>query len=96
MLQQIEMDKLNRMRIFVVLADSRNFSDAARRLGLAASTVSRAITALETSLEARLVERTGHTVALTATGERYVVRCRHILECIEQATFELKRLEGRS
>ena len=54
--------------IFVRVAQSASFTDAARQLGLSASGVSRAITRLESRLGTRLVDRT--TRRLSNRGHR--------------------------
>jgi DNA-binding transcriptional LysR family regulator len=49
---------LDDMTIFAKLVETGSFREAARALGMPASTVSRRIAALEEALGARLVERT--------------------------------------
>lgn len=79
------MDRLKVMAVFVQVAERRSFAAAARRLGLSAPAVSRAIAALEDRLGARLVTRTTRSVRLTEAGQRYYEDCRRILADIEEA-----------
>ena len=62
------MDDLSNIRMFLSVARLGSFSEAARQLNLAPSSVSRQITQLEDSLGVRLFTRTTRT--LTLTGHR--------------------------
>jgi DNA-binding transcriptional LysR family regulator len=53
------------MRLFAEVVDSGSFSAAGRRLGLAASSVARAIGTLENQLGVRLLNRTTRKLGLT-------------------------------
>ena len=79
------MDRLEGMKIFVTVADTRGFAPAARQLGLSAPAVSRAIVALEEHVGARLLRRTTRSVALTEAGERFHADCKRILTDIAEA-----------
>jgi DNA-binding transcriptional LysR family regulator len=59
---------LNLLPTFVAVAEARSFTEAARKLGLPRSSVSRAVTALEGSLRVQLFSRTTRQVALTTAG----------------------------
>ena len=80
-----EMDRLEGMKIFVTVADTRGFAPAARQLGLSAPAVSRAIVALEEHVGARLLRRTTRSVALTEAGERFHADCKRILADLAEA-----------
>jgi len=58
------------LRVFLAVARTERLSEAARRLGLDASTVSRRIHRLESELSAQLFERSAEGHALTAEGAR--------------------------
>lgn len=79
------MDRFEAMRIFVAVADHRGFAPAARRLGLSAPAVSRAIVALEQHVGAQLLRRTTRNVALTDVGERFHADCKRILGEVAEA-----------
>ena len=49
---------LNRVRLFVRVAEAGSFTGAARLSGLPTSSVSRAVAALERELAVRLIQRT--------------------------------------
>src|ERR1700749_584136 len=56
------------LNAFVAVAEQTNFARAAAHLGIAASTISQTIRALEERLGLRLLNRTIRSVALTAAG----------------------------
>ena len=60
--------ELEQLRIFSAAADHGGFSQAARRLYISHSTVSRAVSALEAELGVRLIERDSHRFTLTSAG----------------------------
>ena len=66
------------MEVFIQVADSRSFSEAARRLGVSQPSVSRQISALESNLGVRLLQRTTRRLSLTEAGEIYYNKARQI------------------
>lgn len=66
------------MEVFIQVAESRSFSEAARRMGISQSSVSRQVSALETSLGVRLLQRTTRHLSLTEAGEIYYEKSRQI------------------
>jgi len=78
------MDRLQSMAVFVAVAEESGFAAAARRLRLSPPSVTRAVTALEDRLGARLLHRTTRSVQLTAVGARYLEDCRRVLAEIEE------------
>ncbi|MDE0058017.1 MAG: LysR family transcriptional regulator [Defluviicoccus sp.] len=78
-------DSFDGIAIFVRVAQSTSFTEAARQLGLSASGVSRAIARLESRLGTRLVDRTTRRLSLTAEGSAFFERCRYILAELEAA-----------
>ncbi len=82
------MDTLTNMRIFARVAEEGSFTIAARRMDLTTPAVSRAITALETYLRARLINRSTRRLVLTEAGIRYLQRCEQILAFVDQAEAE--------
>ncbi|MFY8096170.1 MAG: LysR family transcriptional regulator [Niveispirillum sp.] len=79
------MDRWQSMRIFVKVAETASFAEAARQLNLSAPAVTRAIAAMEDTIGARLFVRTTRSVKLTEGGGRYLEDCRRILSDIVEA-----------
>lgn len=79
------MDKLTQLRTFIRVAERASFSAVSRDMGVTQSAVSRAISALEKNLGARLVSRSTRSVSLTGAGQRYYDRCRLILNDLAEA-----------
>lgn len=88
------MDLVQHLRIFQRVADSGGFSRAASQLGLAPSSVSAAVRALEQSLGARLFQRTTRQVRLSSDGELLLARCRELLADVARVE-QLFRVEER-
>ena len=66
------------LRIFLAVAREGGLMPAARRLGLDHTTVARRLTALETAIGARLVDRSPRGARLTDAGAGLVVHAEHI------------------
>ena len=64
------------LNAFVAVAERTNFARAAAHLGIAASTISQTIRALEERLGMRLLNRTTRSVSLTDAGEKLLQRIR--------------------
>ncbi|HEY0913693.1 MAG TPA: LysR family transcriptional regulator [Solimonas sp.] len=79
------MDRWQAMRIFVKVAETESFAEAARHLHMSAPAVTRAVAALEELIGARLFVRTTRSVKLTDAGARYFEDCRRILSDIAEA-----------
>ncbi|MGC4094368.1 MAG: LysR family transcriptional regulator [Polyangiaceae bacterium] len=73
------MDRLSNMQTFVAIAETGGFGAAARRLGVSAPVVTRAVAGLEAHLGASLLTRTTRKVRLTEAGARYLEDCRRLL-----------------
>ncbi len=82
---------------FLEVAQTRNFTEAGRRLGLQQSTVSQHIRRLEEAAGRRLFVRDTHSVLLTADGEAMTGFARSILEANARARdyFEGSQVRGR-
>ncbi|HKN98955.1 MAG TPA: LysR substrate-binding domain-containing protein [Pseudonocardiaceae bacterium] len=70
---------LNRIRIFVVVAEERNFTRAAERVHISQSGVSAQIRQLERELGAELFDRTSRVVTLTVAGKAALEHARAAL-----------------
>lgn len=73
------------MEVFVTVAEQGSFSEAARRLRLTPSAVSKLVTRIEDRLQTRLFFRSTRALRLSPEGEAYLVRARLILAEIEDA-----------
>lgn len=62
------MPDLNALIVFAKVAETQSFSEAARRLGMPVSTVSRKVSDLEDQLGVRLLERSTRSLRLTDVG----------------------------
>ncbi len=62
------MPDLNSLLVFAAVAEAKSFSQAARRLGMPVSTVSRRVAELEDQLGVRLLERSTRSLRLTDVG----------------------------
>ncbi len=67
------------LRTFLVVADTRSFTAAARRLGTRQSTVSQQVSRLEAQLQKQLFARDTHSVALTVSGTQLLPFARDVL-----------------
>lgn len=72
------MHDLQNLMIFTQVVESGGFSKAAQRLGLANSSVTKRIQALEASLGVRLLQRSTRSVWLTEEGRLLYQRCAQI------------------
>jgi len=79
------MDRLEAMRTFVAVATLGSVAEAARRLRLSPSVVTRSIAQLEDQLGLTLLLRTTRSLRLTEGGEVYLENCQQILADVEGA-----------
>lgn len=79
------MDKLLALRMFVETVRCGGYSAAARKLGLAASSVTRQVAALEAQLGAALLNRNTRQSVPTEAGQAYYLQALAILEAIARA-----------
>ncbi|WP_437895130.1 LysR substrate-binding domain-containing protein [Sorangium sp. So ce124] len=84
---------LNHLSVFAAVAETASFTEAARRLGVPKSTVSRGVASLEASLGVRLLQRTTRSVALTTAGQALVDRLGSRLKALTEAIEGLPELE---
>ncbi len=73
------MDRLTEMEAFVQVVDHGGFTEAARKMGLSKSAVSKHVAALEARLAVRLLNRTTRRVSATELGLAYYDRARAVL-----------------
>lgn len=79
------MDRWQAMRVFVKVAETGGFAEAARRLYMSPPAATRAVAALEETIGARLLIRTTRSVKLTDAGQRYLADCQRILSDLADA-----------
>jgi DNA-binding transcriptional LysR family regulator len=79
------MSRLHAMQVFVRVAETGGFAEAARQLNMSPPAVTRAVAALEDVIGTRLLTRTTRSVKLTEPGARYLEDCRRILADIDEA-----------
>jgi len=80
-----QLDKLLALQMFVQTVDAKGFSAAARRLGLATSSVTRMLDGLEAELGAVLLNRSTRQVTVTDAGAAYYLKARDIIEAMADA-----------
>lgn len=73
------MDRLTEMEAFATVVDQGGFTDAARKMGISKSAVSKHVSSLEGRLGARLLNRTTRRVSPTEIGLAYYDRARRVL-----------------
>jgi len=73
------------MSVFVAVVERGNFTAAAEQLRLSRASTSKHITALESCLGGRLLNRTTRRISLTEAGQAYYERCKRILDDVAEA-----------
>ena len=79
------MDRLSEMEAFISVVDQGGFTDAAKKLGMSKSAVSKHVSALEARLGARLLNRTTRRVNPTEIGLAYYDRASVVLSGASEA-----------
>lgn len=77
--------ELNRLAIFVAVAESGGFTAAASRLGVTKAMVSHQVGRLEAELSVTLLTRTTRQVVLTAEGRGLLAECAPLLAGLREA-----------
>lgn len=88
------MDRFSEMEMFVRVVESGGFTEAARRLGVSKSAVSKQISSLEQRLGARLLNRTTRRVSATEIGLAYFDRACRVIAEAEEADAIAASLQG--
>jgi len=83
------MDQLAAMRAFVRVVEAGGFSEAARQLDLAVSSVTRQVNALEARLNTQLLNRSTRSITLTPQGHKYYDKAVQILQDVEAANLSV-------
>ena len=85
------LDQLASMAIFARIAETGSYTEAAQRLGLSKSALSKEIVRLETSLGATLLRRTTRRVEVTEIGRAYYEYCARVLTEADSARTFVQR-----
>ncbi|MEM8809715.1 MAG: LysR family transcriptional regulator [Cyanobacteria bacterium P01_G01_bin.38] len=88
------MEDLNQLVPFVRVVTDGNFTQAARKLGMTPSGVSRTISRLEAELGVQLLTRTTRRLSLTHEGEIFYRRCVQILQDVEEAELSVTQSQS--
>jgi DNA-binding transcriptional LysR family regulator len=80
---------------FMAVAEQRNFTRAAKQLGIAPATLSETIRHLEDRLGIRLLNRTTRSVAPTEAGEKLLARLRPVIDDYEAAIDSLNEFRDK-
>ncbi len=79
---------------FTAVAESGNFTQAAKKLLISTAQVSRQVSELEQRLNTKLFYRTTRKVTLTEEGQLFYQQCRGILDRLENAERSLTNLQS--
>ncbi len=88
-------DEIADLAAFVIVAEERSFTKAARRLGMAQSALSQIVRRIEQRLGVRLLSRTTRSVAPTEAGERLIATLAPMLHDLDAAVASLGDLRDR-
>jgi DNA-binding transcriptional LysR family regulator len=86
---------LGALSVFLVVAEERSFTKAAKRLNVSPSAISHLMRALEQQIGVRLLSRTTRSVAATDAGERLLARLRPALGDIQEALHQVSGLRNK-
>lgn len=88
------MKKWEGIEEFVAVTESQSFTSASKKLGVSTAHVSRQINALEERLGAKLFYRTTRKVTATEVGNIYYLRCRQLMDSLEEAEQTVQNLQA--
>lgn len=86
--------ELRHLKYFVMVARTKNFSEASRRLFITQGTLSQQIQQLEGEIGAQLFDRSKHSVVLTEAGEELLPLAVQTLEDSEICSNRMRDLKG--
>jgi DNA-binding transcriptional LysR family regulator len=88
------MDRLTEMEAFIRVVDLGGFTDAAKKLGMSKSAISKHVSALEARIGARLLNRTTRRVSPTEIGLAYYDRASRVLAEAGEADAMAASMQG--
>jgi len=89
------MDRLLCIKAFVRVAQTRNFAEAARQLGVTSSVVTNRVHQLEEFINAPLFHRSTRHVRLSEIGEVYYAKCAEMVDGFETLTEQMRQSQLR-
>ena len=89
------MDTLRAMRLFIKVAETGSFKQAAKETNYSSSMLSKEIEKLEQLVGARLLQRSTRNVQLTEIGQGYLLRCHHVINANQQALGYVQEMQGK-
>ena len=78
------MEQIDRMRVYLAVADLKSYTKAADNLNLPKSSVSSAIQQMEKELGTQLFQRSTRRIQITHDGEIFYERCKDLLIEIDE------------
>src|SRR5262249_18952282 len=87
-------DRLNGMRVFAQVVEAKSFSAAADKLGMSKSLASRHVSALESSLSVKLLNRSTRKLSLTEAGALFYEHCARIVQEAQLAEEHLTHVQS--
>ncbi|MCD8088927.1 MAG: LysR family transcriptional regulator [Oscillospiraceae bacterium] len=82
---------ITQLRYFISVAQTLNFTEAARRSGVTQPLISHHIVELEKQLGGKLFLRSRHQVELTEAGRRFLPAAAEIVELADKAVFQFRQ-----
>lgn len=85
---------LERLRVFLAVAECQHFTKAALSLGLTQSAVSASVAGLEEDIGLRLFHRIGRRVELTVEGDLFRIEANRVMDAAKQAEAVAGEISG--
>lgn len=84
--------ELRQLKYFAAVAETLNFSEAAKKLFITQGTLSQQVRQLEGELGAELFERSSHSVRMTEAGEELLPMAQKMLETSDECLIKISDL----
>lgn len=82
--------EINYLRVFFEVAQAGSFTEAAKRLNISQSALSRSVSLLEDEAGVKLFERSKNGITLTATGNEIFRQCEQLFQIADRIEHTLK------